>query len=116
MVENADDVAEGALAELLNNLIPVGKVLMHHDVVLLGVVVEAKVDQLRVVCPHQHHGGVGAPTCLGASLLAILLLALHHVKEVDGLILEDFCLLVVPEEGPQNLESVLRCHGELLHN
>jgi hypothetical protein len=89
---------------------------MHYNVVLLIFIVEAEINQLRVVAAHNHHSGVASAGGLGAPLLARLLLSLNYVEEVHGFKLEYLGLLVVPEQRLENLEGLLRCHRELLPN
>ena len=96
MVEDSQHDAKGAFSKFLYYLIPVTKVLMHHYIVLLVLVIEAIVNEFGVISAHEHHGAVAPATCLCPPLLAVLLLALYDVEEVDCFEFEDLSLLIVP--------------------
>ena len=90
MVVDSEHYTERAFAQLLNHFIPVAKVLIvtYHILLLVRVkaVVRCVIDFAVARSPRQ-------------CLIVVVLYPLVDVEEVNGIILIDLPLLVLPEVG-----------------
>ena len=92
MIENSQYDSEAALAQLLDDLVPVAEMLVVADAVLLLIGVKTVVD-LGVL----RYLTIGCTT--GQVRIAGVLYPLVHIEEVDDVVLENLLLLVLPEVG-----------------
>ena len=106
MIENSQHDSEAALAQLLDDLVPVAEMLVVADAVLLLVRVETVVDLgvLRYLTINSTARQVR---------IASVLYPLVHIEEVDDVVLENLLLLVLPQVGGEDAHGVLLRHGEL---